>query len=81
MSRKNFLKSINRIRTKNPTELEIIIKHLSAELASADRANRVLSGEQLMRSQGKALFIQEFHETLSNSVRILESEMLDNTEE
>jgi len=51
---------VNLVRLQSAPEFIKVVDKMKADLADADRNNRRLSGDSLHRSQGRAIYIEEF---------------------
>lgn len=55
------------VRLSTAPEFQEVLEHFQEQLDKADKDNRRLSGEPLYRSQGRALFIEEFLNRVSKA--------------
>lgn len=60
-----YLVSLMRL-SMNP-DFKTVVEQMQSDLIEADKANRRKTGEVLYRSQGKALYIEEFLERLASA--------------
>lgn len=61
----DYLVSLVRLQASH--EFQIVINQMKSDLDKADKDNRRLSGEPLHRSQGRAIYIEEFLSRLESA--------------
>lgn len=63
---------VNLVRLQSSPEFIKVIEQMKQDLQEADKSNRRLSGDSLHRSQGRAIYIEEFLTRLETARKTVE---------
>lgn len=72
----DYLVSLVRLQASH--EFQTVINQMKSDLDKADKDNRRLSGEPLYRSQGRAIYIEEFLSRLESARSTVEKMRAEN---